>query len=153
MDKSKEAEGPVKRGLSAKIRRLERRSADWLEKSTSHFTKKTWAILLALFIMLGAAISGMLLIGGLTGQLENAFNLYRITKSINTPTVGNETTSREGLTKAEFDKLLHYQTYLDSLQKSPEGRKRYQQIQKQHPGLPDSLNTIIKTYQSQFKTK
>lgn len=153
MDKSKKAEGPVKRGLSAKIRKLEHYSADWLEKSTSHFTKRTWRILLAIFIMLSGTISGMLLIGGLTGQLQNAFTLQRITKTISEPSMEYESTIGEGLTKTEFDRLIQYQDYLDSLQQSPEGRQRYQRIQKLHPGLPDSLNTIIKTYRSQTKNR
>ncbi|WP_277014342.1 hypothetical protein [Flavobacterium lindanitolerans] len=153
MDKSKEAEAPVKGGLSAKIRKAERRSADWLEKSTKHYSKKRWGMLLAIFILLSGTISAMLLIGGLTGELDNAFTLQRITRSINAPSMASEETIRDGLSRSEYGNLVKYRTYLDSLQKSPAGLERYRQILNKHPGLPDSLDTIIKTYQLQFKSR
>lgn len=143
----------MKRGLSAKIRKAERHSADWLEKSTKHYTKKRWGILLAIFILLSGTISAMLLIGGLTGELDNAFTLERITRSINAPSMASEQTIREGLSKTEYESLIKYQIYLDSLKKSPEGLARYHQILTKHPGLPDSLDTIIKTYQLQLKSR
>jgi hypothetical protein len=152
MDKSKE-EGLAKRGLSAKIRQAERRSADWLEKSTRHYSKRTWGALLAIFIMLGGAVSGLLLIGGLTGELENAFILERITRTISGPSDENGSAVRHGLTNAEFARLIEYRTFLDSLQKTPEGQVRYGKIVSRHPGLPDSLDRIIKSYRSQFKKR
>jgi hypothetical protein len=152
MDKSKE-EGLAKRGLSAKIRQAERRGADWLEKYTRHYNRRTWGILLAIFIMLGGAVSGLLLIGGLTGELEKAFSLDRITRTISGPPDENEDANSDRLTKAEFDRLVEYKAFLDSLQKSPEGRVRYLKIVSRHPGLPDSLGRIIKYYQSQIKNR
>lgn len=153
MDKSKEAEGPVKRGLSAKIRKAERRSADWLEKSTKHYSKRKWGILLAIFIMLSGTISAMLLIGGLTGELHNAFTVQRITRTINASSTASERIIRDGLSRYEYENLVKYQAYMDSLQKSPAGREIYRQIMNKHPRLPDSLNTIIKMYRSQTKNR
>ena len=151
MDKSKKAEGPVDRGLSAKIRKVEQRSADWLEKSTRHFSKKTWGILLALFIMLAGAISAMLLIGGLTGQLDNAFSLERITRTINAEPARNGSLSKAGLSEAELEKLKRYRLYLDSLAADTTRAKKYHQIIVRHSGLQDTLDMILN--QSQIKNR
>lgn len=151
MDKSKEAGVPWRRGLSAKIRKVEQRSADWLERSTRHYSRRRWKILLALFIMAVGGISAMLLIGGLTGGLEKAYSLDRITRATNANALPNKIVPKDGLTEIEWEKLGHYRTYLDSLQADEAGRKEYEQIIGSHPGLVDSLDRILGTYQLQIK--
>lgn len=151
MDKSKEGRVPWRRGLSAKIRKLEQQSADWLERSTRHYTRRRWKILLAFFIMAVGGISAMLLIGGLTGELENAYSLERITKAINANALSNKIMPKNGISETEWEKLGHYRTYLDSLRADPAGLKEYEQIIGRHPGLVDTLDRILGTYQSQIK--
>lgn len=151
MDKSKEGGVPWRRGLSAKIRKLEHRSADWLESSTRHYTRRRWKILLAFFIMAVGGISAMLLIGGLTGELENAYSLERITKAVNANDLSNKTAPKDGLPEKEWEKLRHYRTYLDSLRTDTAGLKEYEKIIDGHPGIVDTLDRILGTYQLQIK--
>lgn len=51
------------------------------------------------------------------------------------------------MTPEDYQMLLQFLQRMDSLKKSPEGLVLYNDITRGHPGLLDSINTLISMYQ------
>lgn len=60
---------------------------------------------------------------------------------------------RATLSVDEVDRIKQFRKYLDSLLAAPSGRTVYDSLMLQRPGLLDSLQTIEKVFDNQFKTK
>lgn len=53
--------------------------------------------------------------------------------------------------KEEYEKIQRFRQYMDSLERSPSGKKLYNSILINRPGLLDSIILIENIYQSQIK--
>ncbi len=60
---------------------------------------------------------------------------------------------RATLSVDEVDRIKQFRKYLDSLIAAPNGKPVYDSLMLQRPGLLDSLQTIEKIFDNQFKTK
>lgn len=139
-------------GIAKKIRALEQSVADRLENVTRNFSSTKWKIILATFIVTVGSFCSILIVGGLTGQLNERFAVQPISKQARLGETGEPSGAVNGISATEFLRIKKYKAYLDSLAGDPNGIELYRKVVEAHPGLADSLQEVINYYQPQFKT-
>lgn len=88
----------------------------------------------------------------LSGAVPRTITVVPISKPINAVAFDDEIIKRNvTITKTELERIVRFRRYMDSLARSPTGKKGYDNILKHRPGLLDSLTTIENYYQSNFK--
>jgi|GEM_PF-3114690 hypothetical protein len=60
--------------ISSVLHQTGKRWADGLEKSTKHYNRKTWIILLAAFLLLGTAICLYIILTAIQGTEKQSFH-------------------------------------------------------------------------------
>lgn len=55
------------------------------------------------------------------------------------------------LSPEAYRRLIHFRQYMDSLQKTPEGRAEYERVARAHPGIRDSIEYIISIFEEHDK--
>jgi len=132
--------------------RLQYKCAHWLERKTAHLSRKNWIVILFCFTVFAGGCSIYLIVNSLSGNTTETMTVMPITKPTNTvrfeeiPIQLNATIS-----KTEFEKMVRFRKYMDSLGRSPTGKKRHDSILKYRPGLLDSISIVEQYYHSQFK--
>jgi hypothetical protein len=116
--------------------------AELLAKQSERASLKTKKIILFSFIL----SMGCLCLGLLINSFQKKdHNSVVFTEPIET-TVMILPPTEPILTKEEYERLLHFRRSLDSLRRTKEGRKIYDQLLLERPGLLDSLNLILSFY-------
>jgi hypothetical protein len=128
--------------------RLQYKYANWLERKTAHLSRKSWIVILFCFIIFTSGCSICLIVNGFSGNTTKSIIVTPITKPINEDETMqlNVTTS-----KAEFERIVRFRRYMDSLGRSPTGKKLYDSIARYRPGLLDSLTIVEEYYHLHFK--
>ncbi|MDI5888570.1 hypothetical protein [Flavobacterium yafengii] len=132
--------------------RLQYKFAYWLERKTVTWSRKSWILILILFTILTSGSSVYIVIKSLSQSEVNAIRSIPITKSVNSRQADSKRDQLKGsISSSEFEKIVRFRRYLDSLVRSPTGQKIKDSIIQYRPGLLDSLTILEKYYQSQFK--
>jgi hypothetical protein len=132
--------------------RLQYKCAHWLERKTAHLSRKSWIVILFCFIVFTGGCSIYLIVNSLSGTVVSAITVNQISKPTNT--VSFEETPMQlnaTISKTEFEKMLRFRRYFDSLGRSPTGKKMHDSILQYRPGLLDSISIVEQYYHSQFK--
>lgn len=132
--------------------RLQYKCAHWLERKTAHLSRKSWIVILICFIVFTSGCSIYVMIGSFSETTASVIPITPIAKSINTMRTGDERDKiKVSISKAEFEKTVRFRRYMDSLGRSPTGKKLQDSIMQYRPGLLDSLTIVENYYHSQFK--
>jgi predicted PurR-regulated permease PerM len=132
--------------------RLQYRCANWLERKTAHLSRKSWIVILFCFTVFTGGCSIYIMVNSFSANTTKSITITPISKPTNVVPFENETIQQNAtITKAEFERIIRFREYMDSLGRSPTGKKLYDSIVQYRPGLLDSLAIVEHYYHSQFK--
>ncbi|STO10824.1 hypothetical protein [Flavobacterium hibernum] len=132
--------------------RLQYKCAHWLELKTTHFTRLNWIVILFTFIVFTGGGSIYLIVKSFSGNPTKNITVIPITKPANViPLKEKPLELSTIISKTEFEKITSFRKYMDSLGRSPTGKKTYDSIVSDRPGLLDSLTIIENYYYSHLK--
>jgi predicted PurR-regulated permease PerM len=132
--------------------RLQYRCAKWLERKTAHLSRKSWIVILFCFTIFTGGCSIYIIVNSFSANTTKSITITPITKTTSTVPFENKTIQQNAIiTKVEFEKIVRFREYIDSLGRSPTGEKLHDSILKYRQGLLDSLTIVENYYHSQFK--
>ncbi|MBG6061561.1 hypothetical protein IWX83_001347 [Flavobacterium sp. CG_9.1] len=132
--------------------RLQYKCANWLERKTAHLSRKSWIIILFYFTVFTGGCSIYLIVNSLSGNTTKSITVAPITKPTNVvPFKEKSIQLNVAISKTEFEKIVRFRRYMDSLGRSPTGKKLYDSILHYRPGILDSITIVEQYYHSQFK--
>ncbi|MFV8324944.1 hypothetical protein [Flavobacterium sp. ZS1P14] len=127
--------------------------AQWMTKKTANISPTNLLVMWVFFIAFSTGYSMYLIVASLSGVATTDSIITPIVKPSKLPESDDDTIRKENsfISTNEFEKINRFRIYMDSLARSPTGKKRYDSIVNNPPGLLDSLATIENYYQSNFK--
>lgn len=132
--------------------RLQYKCANWLERKTAHFSRLNWIIILFIFILFTGGCSIYLIVTSFSGNTAKNITVIPIIKPTSSvPLKENDIELHPIISKAELEKIIRFRRYMDSLGRSPTGKKMHDSIVLYRPGLLDSLLILENYYNSHFK--
>ena len=132
--------------------RFQQRWADFMQRHTERFSRNGKLIILSLFCLTAGSLSIYLIASSVTSHKASSFTVIHLKKPPYAVKSGDENTKALMMvSKAEHEKIQHFRIYMDSLARSPSGKKLLDSILSQRPGLMDSILLIENIYQSQIK--
>jgi hypothetical protein len=127
--------------------RLQHKCADWLERKTSHFSRLNWIIILFCFTIGTGACSIYLIVSSISGTAIKNISITPISKPANAVSFEHETMKiNPVISIIEFENIILFRRHIDSLGRSPTGKKTYDSIVRVRPGLLDSLQQVEHYY-------
>lgn len=134
------------------ILRLQYKCANWLERKTANFTRLNWMLFLLSFTVLTTSCSLYVLVNSFSSSQLKSITVLPISKPTNAVYLKEKSAERkEIISKTEYEKITSFRKYMDSLGRSPTGKKTYDSIVSDRPGLLDSLTIIENYYFSHLK--
>ena len=132
--------------------RLQYKCAQWLECKTAHLSRKSWIIILFCFTVFTGGCSIYLIVNSLWGNTAKSIIVTPITKPTNSVPLEEKPIQLNAIINTtEFEKIVRFRRYMDSLGRSPTGKKLHDSIVHYRPGLLDSIRIVEHYYHSQFK--
>ena len=132
--------------------RLQYKCAHWLERKTAYLSRKSWITILFCFTVFTGGCNIYLIVNSLSGNTTKNITITSITKPTNAvPFEEKSIQLNVANSKTEFEKIVRFRRYIDSLGLSPTGKKLYDSILHYRPGLLDSITIVEQYYHSQFK--
>ncbi len=147
-----DSQNRIAKNIVDKFLRLQKCWAAFMQRHTERLSAK-WKVIMLLFFCLSAGGLSLLFIA--RSFMSNHAISFRVTQ-VKTPQhigkSGDENTSVVTIvTKHEYERIQLFRKYMDSLAKSASGKKIYDSILLQRPGLMDSIVLIENIYLSQTK--
>lgn len=121
--------------------------ANWMMKRTENFSKRTWFMLLALFVLSVSAYNIYLVANSINAKANTSFSVTPIKKPKHLNETGEINKTNVEVPEAEYNRIKNFRMYMDSLARSPSGKKLYDSITMHRPGLMDSVRFIENYYQ------
>lgn len=132
--------------------RLQYKCANWLERKTAHLSRKSWIIILFCFTVFTGGCSIYLIVNSFSGNTTKSIIVTPITRPTNAvPFEEKSIQLNVDINTTEFEKIVRFRRYMDSLGRSPTGKKLHDSILHYRPGLLDSISIVEHYYHSQFK--
>ncbi|MCK9412692.1 MAG: hypothetical protein M0Q53_10345 [Prolixibacteraceae bacterium] len=126
--------------------------ARWMGRRTQHLSRRTLFLLLLAFIALSGGYSIYLIRQSFSGNQATTFSVTPILKPGHVVQTGEAASQPDMLiSKTDYQRIIRFRGYMDSLARSPAGKAVYDSILLRRPGLPDSIRLIEEIYQSQIK--
>lgn len=135
-----------------KFLRLQQQWATFMQQHIERLSIKSKVIVLVFFCLGGAGFSFLLIAKSFMGNNKTSFRVARIQNAEHIGKSGEEKILATSIvTKQEHEKIQSFRQYMDSLSRSPLGKRTYDSILITRPGLMDSVIVIENIYQSQIK--
>jgi len=132
--------------------RFQQRWANFMQCHTERLSRNGKLIILSLFCVTAGSVSIYLIASSVTSHKASSFTVIHLKRTPYAVTAGDENTKALVIvSKAEYERIQRFRFYMDSLARSPSGKKVHDIIPIQRPGLMDSVLLIEKIYQSQYK--
>lgn len=132
--------------------RLQQRWANFMQRYTERLSHNGKLIALSLFCLIAGSLSVYLIANSIMSRKASSFTVTPLKKHPYTNKSGDENTKAlEIVSKAEYEKVQRFRHYMDSLARSPSGKKLYDSILINRPGVMDSILFLENIYQSQNK--
>lgn len=132
--------------------RLQYKCAHWLERKTAHWSRRSWTLVLIVFTLGTSGYSIYVMVDSFSEPGASSVPITPIVKTTNA--IQNSKAMdhlKVAVNKGEYEKTVRFRRYMDSLGRSPTGKKIKDSINQNRPGLLDSLTIVEKYYNSQFK--
>ena len=142
----------ISRGIQTGYKRLQGGLANWMMKRTEKFSRRTWIVLLILFVLSISTYSVYLTASAFTKKGSNAITITPINKLKHATETGDAPIETAEVSEAEYSRIKRFRVYMDSLARSPSGKILYDSIISHRPGLMDSVR-FIENYYQQLKQK
>jgi hypothetical protein len=132
--------------------RLQYKFADWLERKTAHWSRRSWTIILIFFTIATSSYSIYVMVDSFSEPDVSSIPITRIVKTTNTIQTHEKMDQlKVVISKGEYEKTIRFRRYMDSLARSPTEKKIKDSINQNRPGLLDSLDKVDKYYHLQNK--
>lgn len=126
--------------------------AQWMTKKTAKISLTNLLVIWVFFIAFSGGYSMYLIVTGLSGTGTTNITVTPIAKLLRLSDTDDGIPEENSfISTNEFEKLNHFRIYMDSLARSPAGKKIHDSIVNNRPGLLDSLTVVENYYQSNFK--
>jgi hypothetical protein len=142
----------ISKGVQAGYKRLQGGWANWMMKHTEKFSRRTWVVLLILFVLSTSTYSAYLTVRAFTKKAANSITITPIKKPKHVTETGEAPIEAAEVSEAEYSRIKKFRVYMDSLARSPSGKTLYDSITRHRPGLMDSVR-FIENYYQQLKQK
>ena len=140
-------------GLFALYKWLQKAWAQWMSNKTKRISKRIVTIALVIFVSLTSGYCIYLGVHAITGKSKgNAFTVTPIKRPRHLTEYGAIASPLPSVSKQDYRRIQKSRLYMDSLARSPTGKKIYDSIIATRPGLMDSVRYIEKEYQN-FKNQ
>lgn len=115
---------------------LQHRCVTWLERKTAHLSAKSWILILFSFVVFTVGGNVYLIVNGLNGKKSKSIEVSPITRPTNRVVFDSKQNQHNrSLSKTELERIVRFQIYMDSLGRSPTGKRVQDSILKFLPGL------------------
>lgn len=132
--------------------RLQYKCAHWLERKTAHWSRGSWTLILIVFTLGTSAYSIYVMVNSFSEPGVSSIPIAPIVKTTNAIQISKAMNHlKVAVSKGEYEKTVRFRRYMDSLGRSPTGKKIKDSINQNRSGLLDSLTIVEKYYHSQFK--
>jgi hypothetical protein len=132
--------------------RLQYKCANWLERKTAHFSRLNWIVVLFIFIVFTGGCSIYLIVTSFCENTTKKITVIPITKPMSSVSLKEKPIEFDtSISKVELEKITSFRKYMDSLGRSPTGKKTRDSIVQHRPGLLDSLVMLENYYYSHLK--
>lgn len=146
------AQDKMAKNVVEKLFRLQQRWAAFMARHTERLSVKWKVIVLFFFCLCFGGLSILFIARSLVNNNAVSFHVTQVKTPQHIGKAGDEKTKAISIvTKEEFEKIKRFRKYMDSLVRSPSGKKSYDSILINRPGLMDSIILIENIYQSQTK--
>ncbi|MBN9349269.1 MAG: hypothetical protein J0H55_01170 [Chitinophagaceae bacterium] len=142
---------PISNRIHAGYKHLQTGWAKWMVKRTQKFSRRTWIMLLILFVLSTSAYSIYLAVSAITEKDGILITVTPIKKPRYTTETGETDKEAAEVSEAQYRRIKRFRVYMDSLARSPSGKILYDSINSHRPGLMDSLQLIEQLYQRKIK--
>ena len=140
-------------GLFALYKWLQKAWAQWMSNKTKRISKRIVTIALVIFVSLTSGYCIYLGVHAITGKNKgNDFTVTPIKRPRHLTEYGAIASPLPSVSKQDYRRIQKSRLYMDSLARSPTGKKIYDSIIATRPGLMDSVRYIEKEYQN-FKNQ
>ncbi len=136
-----------------KALKLQEDWATFMHRKTSNYSRGTIRLSVIFFCCFGVGVNLYFIIKGASNTSEKLLTIERIRKPTHFPHSREESGLSPEPFSNEYTKVMLFKKYLDSLDKSTEGRKIRNHILNQRPGLLDSVLQLEQYYQLQLNIK
>lgn len=131
---------------------LLQRWADFMQRFIERLSRNGKLIILSLFCLTAGSLSLYLIVSSVISRKASSFNVIHLKIPSYVDKSGDENAKAVvTITKTEFEKIQRFRIYMDSLTRSPAGRKAHDSILDQRPHLMDSIFFLVSIYQLQSK--
>jgi predicted PurR-regulated permease PerM len=131
--------------------RLQYKCAHWLESKTARLSRKSWIVILICFTLFTSGYSIYVIVKSFSQTTSSTISITPITKTTNAKTANEMVKINLSISKMEYERIIRFRRYMDSLGRSPTGKKTQDSIMQYRPGLLDSITVVENQYHSQFK--
>ena len=146
------AQDRIAKNVVGKLLRLQQRWAAFMEHYTERLSVKWKLIVLFFFCLCSGGLSILFIARSLMNNHTTSFHVTQGKIPQHIGKSGDEKSKAVTIvTKEEYDKIQHFRKYMDSHARSPSGKKLYDNILIDRPGLMDSIILIENIYQTQNK--
>jgi hypothetical protein len=142
----------VSKGMHAGYKPLQGGWAKWMMKRTEKFSRRTWVVLLVLFVLSTSTYSAYLAVSAFTKKGSNSITITPIKKLKHATETGEVPIEAAEVSETEYSRIKKFRMHMDSLARSPSGKILYDSITSHRPGLMDSVR-FIENYYQQLKPK
>ena len=142
----------ISKGIQTGYKRLQGGWANWMIRRTENFSRRTWFVLLILFVLCTGTYSIYLGVNAFTGKKSSSITITPIKKPKHITETGEANLEPAEVSEAEYSRIKRFRVYMDSLARSPAGKTLYDSIIHHRPGLMDSV-WFIENYYQQLKQK
>lgn len=124
--------------------------ANGLAKHTAKFNRLHWLMVLSLFILFAGGINIFLITKSFQTDEKVVFSITPIHKPKYLTQTGEELRNTDlRVSKKEYLHINNFLRYMDSLERSPTGRRVYDSILLNRPGLMDSIRFLENRFQAE----
>ena len=140
-------------GLFALYKWLQKAWVQWMSNQTKSISKRAVTIALVFFVSLTSGYCIYLGVHAISGESKgNVFTVTSIKRPRHLTESGAIASPLTPVSKQDYRRIQKFRLYMDSLARSPTGKKLYDSIIAIRPGLMDSVRYIEKEYQN-FKNQ
>ncbi|MDT0677047.1 hypothetical protein [Autumnicola musiva] len=139
--------GLLMQGLLALYKWLQKEWAQWMSNKTKSISKRALTIALVVFVSFTSSYCIYLGIHAITGKSKgNAFTVTSIKRPRHLTVSGDMEPTLPPVSRRDYERIQKFRFYMDSLARSPSGRKLYDSIMANRPELMDSVRYIEEEY-------
>lgn len=131
---------------------LKSKWAEWMTKQTAKLSIRNQVVVFGFFIACTCSYSVYLISMSFSDTHSKRITVTTIVKPVKAIESYNATIKKSiPFSQNELNKMIQFRAYIDSLARSPTGKKVLDSLTNKHPGLLDSLARIENYYESNFK--